>query len=138
MGSLHSSDQPGLNVEFEYPSPVLLLERGLRSVREGRYAEGVVYFTLAREQLGSSYIHLATVLDAFTQGYIAYWDAQQGLQEASKRFVQVDVEQQSRIVTLQTLLPALVEEAQAKSPAMDQPAIKNQNPLPHPALRAPL
>src|SRR5213079_1105680 len=79
---------------------------------------------------------------AFTQGYMAFWDAQQGLQEASKRFVQVDAEQQSRIVTLQTLLPALVEEAQAvhaKSPAMvDQPPIKNQSPLPHPASGAPL
>ena len=141
MGSLHSSDQPALNVEFEYPSPVLLLERGLHSVREGRYAEGVVYFTLAREQLGSGYVHLAVVLDAFTQGYIAYWNAQQGLQEASKRFVQVDVEQQSRIVTLQTLLPTLIEEAQtvqAKPPAMDQPAIRNQSPLPHPASRVPL
>jgi hypothetical protein len=42
-------------------------------------------------------------------------------------FVHADSEQQSRIATLETLLPTLVEEArttQAKSPVVDQPSIK--------------
>ncbi|HLZ81300.1 MAG TPA: hypothetical protein VKP04_06685, partial [Ktedonobacteraceae bacterium] len=101
MSSSHSSEQHALNVDFEYPAPVHLLERGLRSVREGRFAEGAVYFTLAREQLSDDHVSLAAVLDAFAQGHIIYWNAQQNLLEASKRFVLADTEQQSRIVTLE-------------------------------------
>jgi DNA-binding SARP family transcriptional activator len=140
MSSSHSSEQHALNVDFEYPAPVLLLERGLRSVQEGRFAEGVVYFTLAREQLNGDHVSLAAVLDAFAQGHITYWNAQQNLLEASKRFVLADTEQQSRIATLETLLPTLLEEAQtiqAQSPVADQSSIKNQPPLTHPAARAP-
>ncbi len=103
MSSSQSSEQHALNVEFEYPAPLLLLERGLHSVREGRYAEGAVYFTLAREQLDGDHTSLAAVLDAFTQGHLIYWNAQQGLLEASKLFVQVDTEQHARIATLETL-----------------------------------
>ena len=140
MSSSHSSEQHSLNVDFEYPAPVLLLERGLRSVREGRFAEGVVYLTLAREQLNGDHVSLSAVLDAFAQGHVTYWNAQQNLLEASKRFVLADTEQQSRIATLETLLPTLLEEAQtiqAQSPVADKPSIKNQPPLTHPAARVP-
>lgn len=140
MSSSHSSEQHAQNIDFEYPAPVFLVERGLHSVREGRYTEGAVYFTVAREQLNSDHVSLAAVLDAFTQGHIIYWNAQQSLLEASKRFVQADAEQQTRIATLETLLPALMEEAQAvqaRLPVVAQQPPKKQPPLTYPAAKAP-
>ena len=130
MSSSHSSEQHAQNIDFEYPAPVFLVERGLHSVREGRYTEGAVYFTVAREQLNSDHVSLAAVLDAFTQGHIIYWNAQQSLLEASKRFVQADAEQQTRIATLETLLPALMEEAQAVQARL--PVVAQQPPKNNP------
>src|SRR5437016_4717279 len=135
MSSSQSSEQYEENVEFEGLSPVLLLERGLRSVREGYYVEGVIYFTLAREKLDGEWVSLAGLLDALTQGHIAYWGAQQELLEASKRFVNVDAEQQTRIASLETLLPSLLKEShtpQTKYPAIEPPAGKDQTPVPFP------
>lgn len=136
MSSSQSSEQYEPNGEVAYLSHVLLLERGLHSVREGRYAEGAVYFTLAREKLDGERLSLADLLDSFAQGHIAYWNAQQELFEASKRFVQADAEQQSRIASLETLLPILLKEShgpQTKQPAREQPAGKDQTPVPFPA-----
>jgi DNA-binding SARP family transcriptional activator len=135
MSSSQSSEQYVENIEFGYLSPVQLLERGLRSVKEGRYVEGAVYFTLAREKLDGERLSLADLLDSFAQGYIAYWNAQQELIEASKRFVQADAEQQSRIASLETLLPILLKEShspQTKQPAIQQTAGKDQTPVPFP------
>ncbi len=140
MSSSQSSEQYDENVEFERLSPVLLLERGLRSVREGYYVEGVVYFTLAREKLDGEWVSLAGLLDALTQGHVAYWGAQQELLEASKRFVNVDAEQQSLIASLETLLPSLLKEShtpQTKQPAMEQLAGRDQTPVPFPAPAVP-
>ena len=136
MSSSQSSEQYEPNIEFEYLSPELLLERGLHSVLEGQYVEGVVYFTLAREKLDGDWVSLAGLLDALTQGHIAYWGAQQELLEASKRFVQVDAEQQSRIASLATLLPALMKEShtlKTKQPVLEKPPAKDQTPAPFPA-----
>jgi DNA-binding SARP family transcriptional activator len=136
MSSSQSSEQYEPNIEFEYLSPELLLERGLHSVLEGQYVEGVVYFTLAREKLDGDWVSLAGLLDALTQGHIAYWSAQQELLEASKRFVQVDAEQQSRIASLATLLPALMKEShtlKTKQPVLEKPPAKDQTPAPFPA-----
>jgi DNA-binding SARP family transcriptional activator len=140
MSSSQSSEQYDENVEFERLSPVLLLERGLRSVREGYYVEGVVYFTLAREKLDGEWVSLAGLLDALTQGHIVYWDAQKDLLEASKRFVKVDEEQQSRIASLETFLPSLLKEShtlQTKQPAMEQLFGKDQTPVLFPAPAVP-
>jgi len=140
MSSSQSSEQYDENVEFERLSPVLLLERGLRSVREGYYVEGVVYFTLAREKLDGEWVSLAGLLDALTQGHIVYWDAQKDLLESSKRFVKVDEEQQSRIASLETLLPSLLKEShtpQTKQPAMEQLFGKDQTPVLFPAPAVP-
>jgi hypothetical protein len=136
MSSSQSSEQYEPNIEFEYLSPELLLERGLHSVLEGQYVEGVVYFTLAREKLDGDWVSLAGLLDALTQGHIAYWSAQQELLEASKRFVQLDAEQQSRIASLATLLPALMKEShtlKTKQPVLEKPPAKDQTPAPFPA-----
>src|SRR6266699_1955912 len=140
MSSSQSSEQYEENVEFEGLSPVLLLERGLHSVRKGYYVEGVVYFTLAREKLDGEWVSLAGLLDALTQGHIVYWDAQKDLLEASRRFVKVDAEQQTRIASLETLLPSLLKEShtsQTKQPAIEPPAGKDQTPVPFPAPAVP-
>jgi DNA-binding SARP family transcriptional activator len=140
MSSSQSSEQYEENVEFERLSPVLLLERGLRSVREGYYVEGVVYFTLAREKLDDEWVYLAGLLDTLTQGHIVYWNAQKDLLEASKRFVKVDAEQQTRIASLETLLPSLLKEShtpQTNHPALEPPAGKDQTPVPFPATAVP-
>src|SRR5438105_1857491 len=98
--------------QFEASSPAALLERGLDCVRGGRYAEGVVFFALAREHLTANQIQLAAALDAFTEGHGGYWHAQQALQQASKHFVEIETEQQARVADLEKLLPALMEDVQ--------------------------
>src|SRR5947207_885956 len=106
MSTSLSSEQQTPVTQFEASSPAALLKRGLDCVREGRYAEGVVFFVLAREHLAANQIEFAAALDAFTQGHVSYWQAQQALQEASKRFVEVETEQQARVTDLEKLLPA--------------------------------
>ena len=110
MGSSLSSRQDELNVESEASSPASLIARGLNSVREGRYAEGVVFFALAREGLSPNQVHLAAVLDTFAQGHLSYWQAQQALHQASKCFVEADAKQQAGMAALEKLLPALMED----------------------------
>lgn len=132
MSSSQSSEQYEPNGEVESFPHVHLLKHGLDSFREGRYAEGVVYFALAREKLDDKLVPLTGLLDSLAQGHVAYWKAQQDLLEASKRFVQVDTEQQARIASLETILPTVMKESltpQTKLPVMEQPAGKDQMPL---------
>ena len=75
---------------------------------------------------------LVDLLDSLTQGHIAYWKAQQELLEASKRFVQVEEEQRSRIASLETLLPGVLKEAyapQTRPSVQDQTTRKDQTPV---------
>jgi DNA-binding SARP family transcriptional activator len=133
MSSSQSSEHYDPNGEIEYLSHFHLLTRGLHSVREGRHAEGVIYFTLARETLDGDLVPLAGLLDSLTQGHIAYWKAQQELLEASKHFVQVEEEQRSRIASLETLLPTVMNEAhapQSKPPVKEQSTRRDQTPVP--------
>jgi DNA-binding SARP family transcriptional activator len=109
MSLLRTTKQPASPVE---PSSLAsLLERGLECMREGRYAEGAVYVALVREQLAADQIQLAALLDDFMQGHISYGQAQQTLQDASRRFVEEDAAQKTRVATLENLLPTLLTEA---------------------------
>ena len=84
-----------------------LLERGIECARQGSFTEGVTFFTLAREQLPPDQTHLAAMLDAFIQSNASYWQAQQMLNLASRRFAEAEIEQQTRLVAIEKLLPAL-------------------------------
>src|SRR6266702_3543945 len=105
-----SPEQHALTVESGVSAPASLIKRGLNCVREGRYGEGVVFFALARERLSAGQVHLAAVLDAFNQGHLSYWQAQQALHQASRRFVEADAEQQTQLATLENLLPTLLQD----------------------------
>src|SRR5260221_747451 len=94
----------------ETPALDILLERGIRCTRQGRHSEGVIYFALARERLSPDQMQFAAALDTFIQSHARYWQAQEALHTASKRFVEADVEQQTQLVVLEKLLPVLKEE----------------------------
>jgi len=110
MDSSLSSNQGSLTSASETSSSAFLLERGIRYTQQGCYAEGVIYFARARERLSPDQMHFAVVLDAFIQSYARYLQAQQALHMASKRFVEADAEQQTQLVALEKLLPALKED----------------------------
>ncbi len=84
-----------------------LIERGIECAREGSFAEAVAFFALAREQLPPHQTHLAAVLDAFIESNAMYWQAQQMLNLASRRFTEADIEQQNRLLSIEKLLPEL-------------------------------
>jgi hypothetical protein len=79
MDTLFSREQDTQKAEPEVSSAVSLLEQGLNCVQQGRYSEGIAFFSLARERLSSQQMYIATVLDAFIQDYMSYWQAQQAL-----------------------------------------------------------
>ncbi|GAC1346963.1 MAG: hypothetical protein NVS4B7_17810 [Ktedonobacteraceae bacterium] len=111
-------NQETLTGATEAYSPDILLERGIQCAQQGCYVEGVIYFALARERLSPDQVHFAAALDTFIQIHARYWQAQQALQTASKRLVEVDSEQQIQLVALEKLLPILREKM-------------NRAPLPH-------
>lgn len=93
-------------------SLILLIERGLSCLEQGYFAEGAVLFRLARSQLFSDQIPMCATLDAVSEAIKNYLQAQQALQEASKRFAVSDTEQQIQVEALKILLPTLVEGTQ--------------------------
>jgi DNA-binding SARP family transcriptional activator len=101
---------PDYGLTSDMSFTVHLIERGLNYIQQGRHAEGVAVFELAREQFAPNQGSLATSLDAFIEGYVEYRRAQQAHQEASIRFAKAYAEQQARVATLGALLPALLEE----------------------------
>ena len=98
-----------LTVELEDPSLVSLLERGLQCGRQEHYAEGATFFALARERLSPNQMHIAASLDVLIEISTSYWQAQQALHEASKRFAEADSAQQAQLAVLEKLLPTLME-----------------------------
>jgi len=103
-------NQETLTVASEASSPDILLERGIHCTQQGRHVEGVIYLALARERLSPDHMHFAAALDTFIQSHSCYWQAQQALYTASKRFVEADTEQQTQLVALEKLLLVLREE----------------------------
>lgn len=106
-----SSTQESLMVAPEASSVVSWLERGIQCARQGGYAEGVAFFALAREHLTSESAALASAIDAIVKSNVNYWQAQQMLHLASKRFAEADLEQKNSLLAIENLLPTLSEEA---------------------------
>jgi DNA-binding SARP family transcriptional activator len=110
------------------PSVVSLLEGGLNCIRQGRSTEGLIFLALARERLTPDQVQLAVVLDTFIQGCGKYWQAQEALHQASKRFAEIDAEQQAQIAILEKLLPTLVQDRDTDSTLRAIPrTLKNSN-----------
>ncbi len=121
MDSSLPSNQETLMVAPEASSVVSLLERGIQCARQGSYTEGVAFFALAREQVTSEPTHLAAALDAIIKSNINYWQAQQMLHLASKRFAEADSEQKNTLLAIEGLLPVLSEEAAREAQSLQQP-----------------
>src|SRR5438132_4256578 len=107
MDSPFSPEQDGFVVASEIYPADRLLEFGFLCIRQGRYAEGLAFFALARERLSPDQAHLAAVLDVFIQSNKTYSRAQEELLQASKHFARADAEQQVQIAALGNLLSIL-------------------------------
>jgi DNA-binding SARP family transcriptional activator len=119
MDSSLSPERDTLIIASETSSPGHLLKSGFLCVQQGRYAEGLVFFALARERLSPDQAHLAAVLDAFTQSHKLYSQAQEEILQASKHFARADAEQQLQIAALENLLSILLEETNKESSKVD-------------------
>jgi hypothetical protein len=115
MDSLSSFAQGPLTGMSEASSLDALLERGIQCFREGCFVEGVTCLALARHKLSADQMHFAAALDAFIQSHTSYWQAQQALFMASKRFVETETEQQTRLLSLEKLLLTLKEDTNRAS-----------------------
>ncbi|TMC95976.1 MAG: hypothetical protein E6J11_12575, partial [Chloroflexi bacterium] len=121
MSSSHSTEHDTSMMKPDSSSPVSLVERGLRCIEQGHYAEGADLFKLAREQLFTGQGQLTAALDTLNQATMSYLDAQRTLLEASKHLAESDVEQQAQIAALKKLLPTLVEDVDIASYARAEP-----------------
>src|SRR5260221_1317214 len=94
----------------EVASAILLLERGLDYLAQGRGAVGASLCTLARDRLRPNQADIAEMLDSFLASYAYYYQAQQAFHEASRRFVKAETEQQQLRQHVEHLLSSLREE----------------------------
>src|ERR1700730_8324113 len=121
MNTSLSSNQEILPGAPEASSIIALLERGIQCARQGSYAEGVAFFALAREQLTPELAYFADALEAIVKSNVNYWQAQQMLHLASKRFAEADAEQKNTLLAIEKLLPALSEETALETQPLHQP-----------------
>ncbi|MFL5588085.1 MAG: BTAD domain-containing putative transcriptional regulator [Ktedonobacteraceae bacterium] len=105
------SSEGNLTDPSEAFSIASLLECGIQCAQQGSYAEGVVFFALVRQQLTPDQAHVAAALDGIIRSNANYWQAQQMLHLASKRFAEADSEQKTLLADIQKLLPTLSEKA---------------------------
>jgi len=110
MNSSLSSGQHPYSTMSDIASVVSILEQGLLCARRGFFVEAASFFALAHKQLSPYQANHAAVVDAFLQSHRSYWQAQQALHLASKQFVEAEVEQQTRLLAIEKMLPALREE----------------------------
>ncbi len=110
MDSAHSLEQPQLTSICEPPYLLFLLKRGLNYIQQGCYVEGMAILALVREQLPSSQVYFANVLDAFLQGYSSYQRTQQALQEVSTQFAEACVELQARATLFRKTLLTIIQD----------------------------
>ncbi len=129
MDSSLSFDQGNFTGASEAFSPAALLERGIQCFREGCFVEGVTCLALTRERLSAEQMQFATALDALIQSHTSYWQAQQALFMASKRFVETETEQQTRLLSLEKLLLTLKEDTNRtfQPQAVAQPLLNTQS-----------
>lgn len=91
-------------------SVISLLEQGLNSIRQENYTEGVILFAQARQQLMPDQVQLAALLATLMQDCEKYWQAQQALNQASKRFAEINAELQAQIAILEKVIPTFMQE----------------------------
>jgi len=123
MDSSLLPEQNSLTIASEVSSIASLLERGLHYVQQGRYFEGIAFFTLAHERLSSDQMHVANILDAFIASYKSYWQTEEALQHAYKSFADAEAEWQVRLTDLGRLLPVMMGETDPKIYVLDQSAL---------------
>ncbi len=138
MNSSLSSGQHPYSTMSDIASVVSILEQGLLCARRGFFVEAASFFALAHEQLSPYQANHAAVVDAFLQSHSSYWQAQQALHLASKQFVEAEVEQQTRLLAIEKMLPALREETGKTSldhsPTQPQKALQENQSLRPPGL----
>src|SRR5881398_3630929 len=100
MDTSFLSKQRMLGGRPDTSSPASLLERGLQCIHQGYYSEALFFFTLARGALTSGQVQLCAVIDAFVESHARYWQAQEALHLASKRFVEAEREHQTHVLGL--------------------------------------
>ena len=92
-----------------------LLELGLNCLLQENYTEGVIYFAQARQQLIPHQMQLAPLLDTLILACEKRWQAQQALNQASKRFAEIDAELQAHLAILEKVLPTCLQERDTDS-----------------------
>jgi DNA-binding SARP family transcriptional activator len=122
---LPDHQQDILATEHDTCPTVSLLESGLDYIRQGRHAQGVAYFALARERLSPDLMHLAAVLDKFFQDYLSYWQSQQALHQAREHFIEAQTKQQAWITSLEKLLPSSVRDVDNETSTGSPQLLKN-------------
>src|SRR2546423_2952165 len=115
MSSSHSTEHDTSMMKPDSSSPVSLVERGLRCIEQGHYAEGADLFRLAREQLFTGQGQLTAALGTLNQATMSHLDAQRTLLEASKQLAECDVEQQAQISALKKLIATPPEDVENSS-----------------------
>lgn len=109
----------GMNWVLIYGAPtssvISLLEQGLNCIRQENYTEGVILFAQAHQQLLPDQVQLATLLDTLIRNCEKHWQAQQALNQASKRFAEIDAELQAEITTLEKVIPTFTQERDTDS-----------------------
>ena len=110
------------------PSVISLLERGLNCIRQEHYTEGLIFFAQAREQLIPDQMQLAALLAALMQDCEKYWQAQQALNQASKRFAEIDAELEAQIAIIEKVFPTLLQDRDTDNTLHAIPrSLKNSN-----------
>ncbi len=96
-------------------SVIPLLERGLNCIRQENYTDGIIFFAQARQQPIPDQMQLAAMLDTLMQDCEKYWQAQQALNQASKRFAEIDAELQAQIAIIEKVFPTLMQDRDTHS-----------------------
>jgi DNA-binding SARP family transcriptional activator len=109
MDSEHSSERKTFSIASEATTLAHLLDSGLQCVKQGRYIEGVVFLTHARQQLTPGQRQIAIVLDVFLQSFELFTSSQELLRLTSTDFEKPDVEQTMTEAPVSDLLSSLVE-----------------------------
>jgi DNA-binding SARP family transcriptional activator len=109
-------------------SVISLLERGLNCIQQENYTEGIILFAQARQQLLPGQMQLAAMLDTLMQDCEKHWQAQQALNQASKRFAEIDAELQVQIAIIEKVLPTFMQDRDTDSTLHALPrSLKNSN-----------
>src|SRR5260370_37631280 len=103
MNFLVYPEQNNPTGESDVSSTASLLERALNCIRQGLFAEGTAFLTLAREQLLPNQLQLIAVIGPLSHASATHAHAQQALHEASKRFRGSDSEPQAQMPALTKL-----------------------------------